>query len=146
VTGILAPPLFINIFLKNHGREGWEMPSNTCRICKKPLTDFTSVRLGIGPVCRARDGLNMELELIPHADFSVQIVTDNFIYIKDVGDNSKSITNDAEWVLQKLAVDCGGLKKRRIFYMDTMGQIDEIAYDGKGRFIGFKPGHKGVTL
>jgi hypothetical protein len=61
------------------------MPGNTCRICKKPLTDFTSVRLGIGPVCRVRDGLNGELDLIPHADFSVQLATDDFIYIRDAG-------------------------------------------------------------
>jgi hypothetical protein len=121
------------------------MPSNICRICKKPLTDFTSVRLGIGPVCRARDGLNGELDLIPHADFSVQIVTGDFIYIKDAGGNSKSVTNDAEWVLSKLAADYG-LKKRRIFYMDTMGQIDEITHGREGHFTGFKPGHKGVTL
>jgi hypothetical protein len=122
------------------------MPSNICRICKKPLKDFTSVRLGIGPVCRARDGLNKELDLIPHADFSVHIVTDDFIYIKDAGGNLKSITNDAEWVLSKLAADCGGLKKRRIFYMDTIGQIDEITHDREGHFTGFKPGHKGVEL
>jgi hypothetical protein len=88
----------------------------------------------------------MDLGLIPHADFSVQIVTDDFIYIKDTGGNAKSITNDAEWVLSKLAADCGGLKKRRVFYMDTMGQIDEITHNGDGHFTGFKPGHKGVTL
>jgi hypothetical protein len=110
------------------------------------LKDFTSVLLGIGPVCRARDGLNRELDLIPHADFSAQVVTDDFIYIKEAGGNSKSITNDAELVLSKLAADCGGLKNRRIFYMDTLGQINEISHDREGHFTGFKPGHKGITL
>ena len=122
------------------------MPSNHCRICGKPLTDFTSVRLGIGPVCRARDGLNGELGLIPYADFSIMDVTDDYIYIKDVGGNAKSITNDAESVLQRLALAYGDLKRRRVFYMDTMGQIDEITHNADGRFTGFKPGHKGVEL
>jgi hypothetical protein len=121
------------------------MPSNHCRICGKSLTDFTSVRLGIGPVCRARDSLNGELGLFPHADFSIVDITDDYIYIKDAGGNSKSITNDAEWVLQKLQMEWG-LENHRVFYMDTMGQIDEIAHDEKGNFTAFKPGHKGVTL
>jgi hypothetical protein len=122
------------------------MLTSHCKICKKPLTDFTSVRLGIGPTCRAREELNMELDLIPHADFSVQVATDEFIYIKDTGDFSKSVTNDAEWVLQKLAVDYGGLKNRRVFYMDSMGQIDEITHDAHDHLTGYKPGHKGVEL
>jgi hypothetical protein len=121
------------------------MPSSICRICKKHLTDFTSVRLGIGPVCRARDALNGELGLIPHADFSVMDETGDYIYIKDAGGDSKSITNDAEWVLQKLAAAYGGLKNRRIFYMDTMGRIDEITHND-GHFTGYKPGHTGVIL
>jgi hypothetical protein len=122
------------------------MPSNICRICKKPLKEYTSVLLGIGPVCRARDGLNMELDLFHHADFIVMAETGGYIYIKDAGGNSKSITNDAEWVLARLDQEYGGLKKRRVFYMDTLGQIDEIAHNGDGRFTGFKAGHEGVIL
>jgi hypothetical protein len=42
--------------------------------------------------------------------------------------------------------DYGGLKNRRIFYMDSMGQIDEITHDANSHFTGYKPGHKGVEL
>ncbi len=121
------------------------MPGNICRICKKTLTEFTSVRLGIGPVCRAKNRLNMELDLFPHADFTVMAETGEYIYIKDAGGNSKSITNDAEWVLAKLVREYG-LKKRRVFYMDTLGQIDEITHNGEGRVTGFKAGNEGVVL
>jgi hypothetical protein len=130
------------------GFEKWggaNMPSVTCRICGKPLSDHTSVKLGIGPVCRVRDSLNMDLDLLPHAEFIIQVVTGDYIYIKDCGGNSKSVTNDAENVLIRLAEEYGELKKRRVFYMDTLGQIDELVHKD-GHFVSFKAGHKGVEL
>jgi len=122
------------------------MPSNNCRICKKPLSEVTSVKLGIGPVCRAREALEPELDFFPHADFIFQAITDDYIYIKDAGGSSRSITNDTEYVLLRLTQEFGELGKRRVFYMDTLGQIDEILVNNTGRFSGFKAGHKGLQL
>jgi hypothetical protein len=70
--------------------------------------------------------------------------TADYIYIRDVGGNYRSVTNDAEKVIEKLTTE-NDLGNRRIFYMDTMGQIDELLHKGS-RFTGFKFGHEGVEL
>jgi hypothetical protein len=80
-----------------------------------------------------------------HAVFDVIKKDDDFIFIKDVGHkNHITITNDAQFVLTKLAAeyDIGG---RRVFYMDSYGEIDEREHRGIN-FTGFKPEHKGVEL
>jgi len=40
------------------------MPSNICRICKRVLKNPLSVKLGIGPVCRAKDSLQKEFDFM----------------------------------------------------------------------------------
>ena len=85
-----------------------------------------------------------ELDFFNHAEFLVCQITDDFIYIKDAGGNSRTITNDPHWVIEQLSADYG-LNNRRVFYMDTLGRIDELAHDG-GHFTGYKPGHQGVEL
>jgi len=122
------------------------MPSNYCRICGKPLTDFTSVKLGIGPVCRASRAEIKEGDLFMdfHADFSIIDIEDDYIYIKDRCGPNKSVTNDAEWVLAELhkRFDIAG---KRIFYMDTEGIIDELVHEN-GIFKAFRPGHMGCNF
>jgi len=100
--------------------------------------------MGIGPVCRAREAIMPEFDFIPHANFSIIRITDDYIYIRDDGGCSKSITNDAEWVIEYLTAEYE-LNNRRVFYADTDGRIDELAHKG-GKFTGYKPGHKGVEL
>jgi hypothetical protein len=116
-----------------------------CAICKKPLSSFTSVKIGMGPICRAHLFCEEKLqgELFDnHAVFEIIQETKSFIYIKDTGHmNHKTITNDVEWVLGKL----DNIEKRRIFYMDSDGRIDEIIHREK-TFIDFKAGHAGVNL
>jgi hypothetical protein len=123
------------------------MANSNCRICGKLLTDYTSVRLGIGPVCRAAYYNDKEKELFMdiHAIYDVIKETPDFIFIKDVGHKDHiTVTNDVKFVLQKLSEEYA-LDHRRVFYMDSMGQIDEIEHRGS-RFIGFMSGHKGVEL
>jgi hypothetical protein len=55
-----------------------------------------------------------------------------------------TITNDAEFVLAQLAENYD-INRRRVFYMDSLGQIDEIEHHGP-HFTGFRPGHKGIEL
>jgi hypothetical protein len=76
--------------------------------------------------------------------FEVMEETADYIYIRDIGGNCRSVTNDAEKVIEKLAAEYD-MGNRRAFYMDTEGQIDELLHRGS-RFIGFKPGHEGVEL
>jgi hypothetical protein len=123
-----------------------QMASNTCRICGRPLTDYTSVRLGIGPVCRtAYYGYQEDLFMEIHAIFDIIKESQDFVFIKDIGHkNHIAITNDAQFVLSKLAAEYD-INRRRVFYMDSDGQIDEIEHHGV-RFVKFRPGHKGVEL
>jgi hypothetical protein len=124
----------------------------TCTICGKTLTDLTSVKLGIGPICRAKYGITGsngqgELMFNNHADFALAKETDQFVYIIDRGNHSqsKTVTNDVEWVLSELNDLIEGFDKKRLFYMDSEGRIDEILHTGK-TFNDFKAGYAGVTL
>jgi hypothetical protein len=111
------------------------------------LKDYTSIRLGIGPVCRAAYYDDREKELFTdiHAVFDVIKETTDFIFIKDTGHkNHITVTNDAQFVLSELAAEYG-IDRRRVFYMDSCGEINEIEHHGVN-FAGFKPGHKEVEL
>ncbi len=118
-----------------------------CAICKKPLSEKTSMMLGMGPVCRAREKLQGELMFNNHAVFRIEDEKENYIFIKDTGNhhNCITVTNDVEWVLSELFSLCENAENKRIFYMDSEGSIDEIVHNGKA-FISFKAGHAGVTL
>lgn len=67
--------------------------------------------------------------------FKIATFTDTLVLILDQ-DGSRSVTNDAQGVIDRLAVELGGLGLRRVFYRDTMGRFDELKVD-QGRFIGF---------
>lgn len=78
-----------------------------------------------------------------HSRFSiVGAETDNDkVTIRDLGpwDYHLSVTNDAEWVVQKMKTL--GLASRRLFYYDSVGQLDELVH-ADGRFVRFAPGHQ----
>jgi hypothetical protein len=102
------------------------MANNLCKLCRKPLSGYSDIKLGICSVCRTA-----------HADFSVVDIGDDYIYIKD-NDTGKTVTNDAPWVLAEL-MRRFGISKKRVLYMDTSGMIDELVHED-GVFKGFKPG------
>jgi hypothetical protein len=119
--------------------------NNHCCICKKPLSDFTSVKIGMGPVCRKREAAQKELFDDFHAVFNVLKETRTFIFIKDTGHKThKSVTNDVDFVLAQLSAKYN-IEKKRIFYVDSMDRTDEIIHH-RGRFLGFRGGHQGVEL
>lgn len=72
-----------------------------------------------------------------HASFAVVEDTEELLCIRDTGDHSKqlTITNDAEYVVQRLA---RRLKGRRLEYYDTMGERDQLLVED-GKFAGFAP-------
>jgi hypothetical protein len=70
----------------------------------------------------------------------------DFIYLLDmcnVCDKSMTVTNDAEGVVKYLA-EIYGITGRRIFYKDSLGNVDELLHDGD-EFAGFRPGHDGFA-
>jgi len=52
--------------------DGWllKTPWPRCRICRRLLKNPLSVRLGIGPVCRAKDNIQLEFDFM-RAQFEV---------------------------------------------------------------------------
>lgn len=55
----------------------------------------------------------------------VRVITEDLIYLEDSGEG-RSLTNNAESVLRQLHFELGGLKNRRVFYKDTLNDIDEM--------------------
>jgi hypothetical protein len=102
--------------------------------------------IGIGPVCRAAHSCQPELGLENHTLFRIIEEKPDYIYIMDTGrySNCKTVTNDVKWVLGEIETLCD-IDTKRIFYMDSDGQIDEILHKGK-TFKSFKAGRQGVKL
>ena len=125
------------------------MPSSRCRKCNRVLKNPLSIKLGIGPICRARDNLQGEFEFMKAQFDEVKHERGKYIYIRDIGHNCRSITNDAEYVVEQLYLEYGITDETRIFYKDSdtdpEARIDEIVHEGHV-FKGFKPGHEGVEL
>ena len=118
-----------------------------CRICGRALKNPTSVKIGIGPICRTRDSNKQGDFDFMRAQFDVvKHESGKYIFIRDTGhDTGRTVTNDAEYVIAKLYEEYGINDGTRIFYKDSGGNIDEIVHSGK-QFIKFLSGHKGVDL
>lgn len=69
------------------------------------------------------------------ADFEVIGVTEDRVFLVDLNKGNRSVTNDAENVVARLAILH---PNKRIIYCDSMGRWDEIAHE-HGQFVGFKP-------
>jgi len=122
------------------------MPSNVCRICLRPLRDPLSIKMGIGPVCRARDGRQGEFEFMRAQVKLLKHKRGRYIFVRDIGHGSgRSVTNDAEHVIGQLYLEFGIDDDTRIFFEDSMGNVDEILHSGR-KFKGFKAGHDGIDL
>jgi hypothetical protein len=120
------------------------MGQSNCEICGKPLSNFVSVKLGIGPICRRKEGQQMTLPFENHAEYEIKTANSKFIYIEDLGHNQfKTVTNDVEFILARLKENYE-IENQRIFYRDSSGDIDEIVHK-KGVFKGFKHGHDGYN-
>ena len=117
-----------------------------CRICGRRLTDPVSVRLGIGPVCRRRDNRQGEFDFMRAETRLLKHERGKYIYVRGTGRFSgRSVTNDEEYVVERLYLEFDITDETRIFYMDSGGAIDEILHAGR-KFRGFRAGHEGVEL
>jgi len=75
-------------------------------------------------------------------NFEIVSKTDEVLYIVDLFDESNptmTITNGAEEVIERLLASGDLDEKRRLFYKDTEGIIDELLYDKSG-FGNFRAG------
>jgi len=71
-----------------------------------------------------------------NAEFTIIYGTSKYVFIVDTGHtHTRSVTNDAENVIKTLYRD-HGLGERRVFYVDSEGQIDEMLHKS-GCFQGF---------
>jgi hypothetical protein len=110
------------------------------------LSNPLSVKLGIGPVCRAGDKKQGEFDFMHAETQLLKHERGKYIYVRDIGRfTARSVTNDAEYVVEQLYFEFGITDETRIFYEDSEGQIDELLHIG-ARFLGFKTGHEGIDL
>lgn len=71
------------------------------------------------------------------SSYKVVEITRQYIFIRDLDEGGKSITNDAENVVADIVPLFPGL---RLFYRDSIGLVDEILIKD-GQFAGFSPGN-----
>lgn len=64
-----------------------------------------------------------------HASFTVVHEDESFVFLID-NDYSKSVTNDAEYVCEKLLSSVTDRKKKRFIYRDTDRHWDEMVHNG----------------
>lgn len=115
-----------------------------CEICGRTLSNFKSLKYGIGPICRTKGEKQMKLPFEYHAEYRIVTANNQFYYIEDTGHtHTKTVTNDALFVLEDLKKNYG-LGEQRLFYRDSLGAVDELLHK-EGRFCGFKPGRGGYT-
>jgi hypothetical protein len=71
-----------------------------------------------------------------------QIVQDtpDLLLIVDIGHDVMSVTNDAEAVVEELALRLNG---RRLEYYDSAGHRDQLLVVN-GKFAGFAPAQRGI--
>lgn len=61
------------------------------------------------------------------------------LYIRDIGhETGKSVTNDAEWVVEQLHAKGLLPEGRRLLYFDSEDMLSEIMHKN-GVFVGFNP-------
>lgn len=73
------------------------------------------------------------------ASYTVHCITDLFVLISDDDrEGCRSVTNDADRVVASIHHDVADLSNRRVYYRDSMGNIDELTHE-KGVFKGFGP-------
>ena len=121
------------------------MPVSICRICRRHLKNPLSVKLGVGPVCRAKNRKQGEFYFM-HAQALLLEQEREYILVRDTGhDSGRSVTNDAEYIIGQLYDEYSISDETRIFYEDSEGRIDELLHSGR-KLTGFKAGHEGVEF
>jgi len=68
-----------------------------------------------------------------HADYNIIWIGDDDIFITDLNIGNRSVTNDAERVVNDLVSRYGN---KHITYKDTDGQWSELVHDN-GKFVSF---------
>ena len=76
------------------------------------------------------------------AAFSIVLEHPAHLVIRDDDAGGRSVTNDAEAVVSFLLKEGLIEPGRRLFYIDSEGQLDEMLFDKRG-FVGFAPGPEG---
>lgn len=70
------------------------------------------------------------------SDYKIRLYHPEYLIIEDLNLGGRSVTNDVENVVSELLELLGG---RKLYYIDSMGNMDQILIR-HDRFDGFKPG------
>jgi hypothetical protein len=79
--------------------------------------------MGIGPVCRARDNKQEVLDFMHAKTELVKHERRKYIFVRDIGHVSgRSVTNDAEYIIDQLYLDFGITDETRVFLRGFRGR------------------------
>jgi hypothetical protein len=142
--GAMVPQVAQQQQARAFGPGGMKMKDSTadaCRICGKPLSDPLSRDVGMGPVCRIAsklrevNGRQQDLFGNERSSYTVETRGD-VICVTDL-DRGRTVTTDADRVIDDLVECHGSLVGKRVIYRDSMGVWDEIVVSDD-RFTGFR--------
>ena len=110
-----------------------------CSCCGKPLSDPISVSLAMGPVCRVSQKNKSSKEKTedmfnPCAVFTFEVIG-GVLVLFDSG-KGKSLTNDIENALAKVAKEGVNVSMYKIIYRDSEGMFDGVCCKN-GKFSHF---------
>lgn len=135
-------PARLTLFRKGQGDlfAGANAPgAGICRICGRVLTDPKSLKAGIGPVCNGAEHSKSRIGKPEDDDMRSRYTTairDGLIVLEDQ-DQGRSVTNDAELVIQDLRSRHMDLSMP-VIYRDTDGMWTGMRVSA-GNFAGFIP-------
>lgn len=106
---------------------------NRCAVCGRSLTAPASALVGVGPVCSAKHTYAAGDLLSASFEF---YLSDGVIVVIDL-DQGRSVTNDADNVVARLAAYGLPVGVVPVVYRDTLGVFDQLDVSPDGRFVGF---------
>lgn len=108
-----------------------------CIKCGKPLRHPSSIARGMGPTCAGKSKSIKYHDCRKNRADYTYTVEEDFVCIIDMNRGDRSVTNDAENVIQDLVRDGVDLSVRRVIYKDSEGIWDELLVSNK-HFSGFR--------
>jgi hypothetical protein len=111
---------------------------NYCKVCHRPLKTYGSILKGMGPICEHRAEEQMDFFTQEHAVWEELAIKANIFLIDTGHTERRSITNDAEFVIQDLAQRYIDFDRYRVYYKDSTGKWSELIKRGS-KFTGYAP-------
>ena len=115
-----------------------------CKKCHRRLSDPESIARGYGPVCYGANVVKKQKEHKKpfgdaddsHYEYRIDKAVAPVLVIKDLNLGGKSVTNNIEAIIYKIAKETGSsleaISGMKIIYRDSDGYYDGVRINGRG--------------